>query len=181
MVGASPKVGPGRQGNRGDVRDDERDLWLPPHRLRRYQWQKVLAALTVLVIFVGWMVLRWQSTTVRITTGGLMVITIWVLVRSIVSDVGRGRGRQVTVQDGVMRVTTPGGDTDVALDKVQQAEWQNGSADAYGLSLYDGAGHTLVHLDASLLADEAEARVFLNWVRQRADVKFEVRWPAVGD
>jgi hypothetical protein len=161
---------------------DEAHEWLPATRLRRYQWQKGVGALFMAGIFGGWLVIQWSNPVVRLLSVGLIGVTAWVLWRSVVDDLDRARGRQVTVTRATIRVTTPQGATQARFRDVAVARWVDVTdvpADAReraGLWLYDRHGQPLVQLDTRILADEPEARAFLGWARRRADLGFEVRW-----
>lgn len=153
----------------------EDDLWLPPRRLRRYQWNKVVGGCLMSMIFVGWLLLQWSNPTMRLVAGGLICVTGWVLIQSITNDCRRDRGRQVKIADGELMVTAPHGMTQIRLDQVAQARWDEDSHP--GLWLYDTNGRTLIHIDAHFLPDQAEARSFLGWARKHADLPFDVHWP----
>ena len=157
--------------------DAQRNLWLPPGRLLRYQLIKVGAAAIALAIFTLWQTLRWHNPAMRVLTIALQVITVWVVARSVVSDILRARGRQLELTDGVLLGARPGGSFAVALADVAQAQWRDDTDAALGLWLLDAQGHTLVQLDANFIADESEARDFLRWARQRSTLEFPVRWP----
>lgn len=154
---------------------DESCLWLPPHRIARYQWSKVIGGLVVCLIFSGWLVLQWSNPVMRWLAGGLIAVTVWVVGASIAADLRRGRGRQVAIVGGQVIVTTPGGTTSTCLAHVADAQWRDQNQP--GLWLFDAQGQVLARLDTDLLADQAEARSFLRWARQRADLPFQVRWP----
>jgi len=154
-------------------------MWLPPNLMHRYQWNKVIGGLLVSVIFIGWLILQGSNPAMRILAITLIVVTCWVVIRSMLDDTRRNRGRQITLADGVMRITTPDGTSPIRLADVALAQWcQN---DPPGLWFYDQQHQPLAHLDTVFLADQTQARNFLGWARQHADLPFEVRWPKTLD
>jgi len=161
--------------NPGDA--TEQHLWLPPGRLWRYQVVKLGAAGIALAIFGLWLTLRWHEPMMRWGTLALITVTVWVVARSIVTDVTRARGRQLQIRDDTLYGTTPDGDFTLALRDVAEARWRDDADATLGLWLLDAHGHTLVHLDGHFLADESEARDFLRWARQRSTLQFPVKWP----
>jgi len=154
---------------------DEQNLWLPPHRLRRYQWAKMIGGLLLTGIFAGWMVLQGSNTVMRLVAGLLIGTTVWVVIKSMVDDRRRGRGRQIEIINGRLLVTTPSRVTQTNLDDVADAQWRNDNRP--GLWLYNRNGQILAHLDRDFLIDQAEARSFLGWARKRVNMPFGVRWP----
>jgi len=163
----------------------ERDLWLPPRRMRRYQIAKILTGLLIVAIFCGWLYLQWwQDPTARIAIGGLVVLTAFITARSIIGDVRRARGRQLslTTSSGAAEliVLTPQGQSRFALADIDHGRWRCETVSEFGLWLYDRQGGVLAHLDEGFVADETEARMLLGWMRQRAELTFTVRWPSAG-
>lgn len=155
----------------------ERNLWLPPRRMARYQWAKVVGGLLFAVIFAGWMLIQWSSVAMRVATAGLLTLTAWVTAASIVNDLRRTRGRQVAIASGRLVITTPTGQCDIALTDVAEARWRDDPPTESGLSFHDAAGRCLARLDPAFLESQAEARAFLRWARERADLPFRVVWP----
>ncbi len=161
--------------------EDQAHLWLPPSRMARYQWNKVIGAAVMMIIFAGWMMIQWSNPVMRAASVGLVVVTGWVLWRSVATDRRRVRGRQLAVSDDALYITAPGSEARVALADIAAAWWRDPfcePADRAGLWLYDASVRPLAHLDCTFLADQAEARAFLGWARRRADVHFRVDWTA---
>lgn len=156
---------------------DDRNLWLPPGRLRRYQRNKVIVGLLMAAIFAGWLVAQWSNLLLRGVSLGLMLTTFWIVIRSLVVDTRRSRDRQVLVQGQCLVIEGSGRTQRAILTDVTVAHWYNQPQARAGLWFYDDCGQVLAHLDSAILADESEARAFLGWARQRADCPFEVRWP----
>ncbi len=154
---------------------EEKDLWLPPRQMRRYQRNKIIVGLLVSAIFVGWLTLQWSSPIMRLVSAGLVAVTLWTMIQSTANDRRRTNGRQVKVSDGQWVVTTPDQVVQLRLADVAMARWRDD--DDPGLWLYDAAGQLLVHLDTDFLADQAEARNFLGWVRRQSEIPFDVEWP----
>ena len=163
------------------TRADERHLWMPPRRLRDYARARVLGAVLFSLIFVGWMIIQWSSPVMRYGSMVLIGITAWVTAVSVLGDLRRARARQVavnTTDPATLEITTPQGTTRVALKDVASAAWRESTMEETGLWLYDGDGKLLAQIDGDTIVDQAEARVFLRWLRERVTVPFEVKWPA---
>ncbi len=143
--------------------------------MARYQWNKTIGGLLFASIFAGWMVIQWSSVAMRFVAGGLMVVTAWVTIASVVADVRRSRGRQLAVEPGRLIIESPGDRRVIDVTQVARAQWRNTPEPI--LTLYDAEGVVVAELDAAFLADESEARTFLGWARQRTDLPFEVDWP----
>ena len=165
----------GESRDTGRVTPSERDLWMPLAKLYRYQGFKLIGSLMMSGIFLGWLVLQGSNPVMWWLCVGLIAVTLWVVLTSMVHDARRARDRQVWVIDAVMGVTTPRGAVQICLDEVAWAQWRD-EVDP-GLWLYNREGQPLMHLDLDCLADQAEARMFLNWARQRTDLSFKVYWP----
>ncbi|MEX0774802.1 MAG: hypothetical protein WD042_03705 [Phycisphaeraceae bacterium] len=153
-------------------------LWLPPRRLRRYTWAKIVTSTIIAATFVGWMWLQWSSPMMRLAAPLLLVITCWVLVRSIAEDYKRARGRQIAVEGDTLEVTDAEQTCGIAMSRIAKGQWLDDPADRRGLHLLDAEGKPLVHLNEAFLADEAEARAFLGWLRQQSQARFDVQWSA---
>ena len=156
---------------------NDRNLWLPPARLRRYQRNKAIVGLLMAAIFAGWLVVQWANVLLRWVSLGLLLTTLWILIRSLVVDTQRSRNRQVMVDGRHLVVEGPARTQRALLAEVSVAHWYNQPPSQAGLWFYDHRGHVLAHLDSAFLADESEARAFLGWTRQRAKTQFQVRWP----
>lgn len=154
---------------------NEQNLWLPPRRLRRYQWAKMAGGLLLTATFSSWMILQGVNTAMGWAAGFLIGVTVWVVIKSTLDDHRRGRGRQIEIVDGRLLVTTPDRVTRANLADVTDAQWR--SDNQPGLWLYNQSGQTLAHLDRDFLMDQAEARSFLGWARKRVNMPFGVRWP----
>ncbi|MEX2215553.1 MAG: hypothetical protein WD768_15585 [Phycisphaeraceae bacterium] len=163
--------------------DDERHLWMPPRRLRDYARARVLGAVLFSLIFVGWLIIQWSNPVMRYGSIALILITAWVTAASILNDVRRARARQVALiatEPAMLEITTPQGTSRVGLETIVRAVWREHSMEEMGLWLYGSEGAVLSRLDGDTIVDQAEARVFLRWLRERAAVNFEVSWPQVG-
>ena len=156
---------------------DERNLWLPPVHLRRYQAVKIGIALLMAAIFVLWLAVGWRSLWVRCLVFGLLIVTAWVTIRSIRSDAERVRSRQLEIRDDMLCGTRPAGAFQFRFADIALAQWRERTAEELGLWLLDRGGRVLLHLDSGFFADQAEARAFLRWARARTHLPFEVQWP----
>ncbi len=180
--GASPCDAPPAT-SRGAVppaKDPEKLLWMPPKRLRRYQWQKVLAGALVSVIFLGWLAIQWSSPLVRTMSLLLLGVTAWVVVRSIADDAARSHGRQIALIPGpspALEIATPHSLVRVPLHNVHEAQWCEEPLEQAGLWLFDEHHRALGHLDSAFFADQLEACAFLRWARRQVHIDFPVRWP----
>ncbi len=155
----------------------EANLWMPPGRLLRYQIVKLGAAAIALGIFAIWLTLRWHVAPLRWLTLALAAMTVWIVARSIISDITRARGRQLEIVDNVLRGIRPQGAFQIPLADIAEAHWRDDTTQTLGLWLLDANGNTIVQLDDGFIADESEARDFLRWARQRGKLDFPVRWP----
>jgi len=154
----------------------ESPLWFPPKSMRRYQWAKGIGGAIFALTFAGWMLLQWSSPMMRWVAVGLVAMTAWVTVASLISDHRRSRGRQVRLDREALWITSPRGTTRVVLAEVAEAHWRQDTSSKTGLWLYDHGGRAMAHLDAAFLADQGEARRFLAWARRQAPLRFAVRW-----
>ena len=161
------------------IDDGESRLWLPPRRLRRYQWFKTFGALVMAAVFTGWMVMYRSNPHVWIPLVLILMVTAWVLIKSITADLDRARHRQLAVDADQLIVTTPQGTRRVMWSHVLNARWCDEPINELGLWLYDRQGDVLTHLDQSFLIDQSEAQAFLAWARKRAVLDFEVQWPRI--
>jgi hypothetical protein len=157
--------------------DSESSLWMPPRRMRQYHLVKSAGAVLFTGIFAGWLVLQWSNPVMRGFIALLVLVTGWITVSSIVADIRRGRGRQVGVQGRSLQVTGPGLALSLPLTQIATGQWRDEWQDDAGLSLLDAQGRRLVLLDGHYLANQTEARAFLNWLRRQTQVHFPVQWP----
>lgn len=156
-------------------------LWLPPHRLRQYQFAKLVGGALVALIFVGWLWIQWSNPWMRALSGTLIVVTVWIVAVSIRNDHQRSVGRQIAVAARTLTLTTPkNGEQTIDLVDISRAQWRDDELDQAGLWLLDQQDRALAHLDVDFLAEEAEARVFLAWLRRETNVSFDVCWPERG-
>jgi len=151
--------------------------WLPPERMARYQAAKIIGSLFFIAIFAGWLYIQWSNPTMRLFAIALLTLTAWLTIKSIIADALRSRGRVITVTRDALRVTQPGNDVEVRLADVSHGEWREETEDDFGLALVSPDGRRLARLDHVFLADQAEARMFLNWLRKHSGATFDVRWP----
>lgn len=156
---------------------DEKNLWLPPRRLRRYQILKTGAGILAAAIFIFWILQLRQNIWMIFFAVLLVIITAWVTVASILRDMGRARRRQIAVHTGALLIESPTDNLRVELEKVHHAQWRHDSESTLGLWLFDKPKTVLAHIDGEFLADEAEARAFLQWLRERTGRHFKVQWP----
>lgn len=171
LAGPTPAASPP-----GAVHSDERNLWMPPRQMRRYQLHKAMGGLLILSIFMGWLVLMWSNPLMRVMVIVLIGLTLWVVVGSLFDDLRRSQGRQIEIINRQLTVTQPDGVTHVRLSDVAEAQWYDDEEP--GLRFRNRTGELLVHLDTDFLTDQAEARSFLHWARQRTDLPFKVKWPS---
>ncbi len=153
----------------------EQNLWLPPARLRRYEWNKVIGGLLACTIFAGWLVLQWSNPVMRLVSLLLITVTAWVVVSSIRDDRRHSHGRQIALTHDILSITMPDATTPVRLADVALAQWRDD--DQPGLWFYGTDNRVLAHLDTDFLADQEQARRFLRWARQLTPLPFDVRWP----
>jgi hypothetical protein len=155
---------------------DERNLWLPPRGMRRYQVAKAVGGTLILLIFAGWLFIQWSNLAMRLLAITLMLITLYVVLVSILTDRHRSRGRQIAIEGDVLTITSPQSSATVRLGEIASAEWREEPDEDAGLHLLNGAGQPLVRIDTDFLADEAEARTFLGWVRDRSGATLKAQW-----
>ena len=130
----------------------------------------------MVVIFLGWLVLQWSNFVMRTVAIGLISTTLWVLIQSIRDDRRRSHGRQIQIVGETLSITQAGTVTTIPLAQVAKARWQDEPTP--GLFFHDDQGQSLAHLDSDFLANQAEARCFLGWLRKHANLSFKVRWPS---
>lgn len=162
-------------------------VWLPRDRMVRYQWGKIATGTLMGMTFAGWLVLQWSSVPARLAIGGLLILTVWVVASSVLSDARRMRGRSISLRPGaadpgslLLEITQPSGRLAIDLSEVAAGAWCDDPENRPGLSLYSRHDEPLASLDYDFLADEAEARLFLRWLRTHSDTNFPVRWPDPG-
>ncbi len=153
-----------------------RAIYQPPQLLARYERAKVVGGLLFVAIFAGWLWLQWSNPWMRMLTGALLVMTAWFTVASILTDLRRHHGRQIELVGRALLVTSPQGTCWIELSDVEHAQW----SDDAGMSFVRRDGLALGRIDLVTIADEDEARRFMGWLRQRANVGFNVRWPQQG-
>jgi hypothetical protein len=154
---------------------NESALWLPPRRLRQYTRARLVGAALFLAIFAMWLVLQWSSATMRCVAIVLMLVTILVTWASISRDHRRARGRQVRCERDRLTITRPDATSVLLLGDVDHAVWREVDS-GFELAFCDSAGRSLACLDEHYLGDQAEARAFLHWLRQRTQIRFDVKW-----
>jgi len=157
---------------------EEHRLWLPPHRLRRYQTTKIFFAIIVGAIFVLWLFIQWSNLPIRLLSILLLIITIWTTAVSIMRDARRCRNRQIEINPDALVLAGPTGRIRIKLTDIAVAQWKDETHQTTGLWLYDQQHRLLAHLDQNLLADESEARSFLGWARGQIHLPFQVMWPS---
>lgn len=150
----------------------EINLWMPPTRLREYQRAKFVGAILFTFIFGGWLVIQWSNSVMRYAMIGLIVVTQWTTLQSVLTDRRRSRGCQVVIYDGVIEVVVDGRRERVSVTDIARAEWR-----LAGMSFFSQDGRLLLNLNEDILADEDEARAFLGWARKRTDLPFTIHWP----
>lgn len=149
-----------------------------------YQWGKIATGILMALTFTGWMILQWSSPLARTAIASLILVTTWVVVSSVLSDARRMRGRELSLKPTVndphhltLHITQPGDSQTLDLSQVSTAQWRDDTADDTGLWFYDDHNNPLAHLNNDFLADQAEARLFLRWLRTSSTTNFPVRWP----
>jgi len=162
--------------------DQERDLWLPPSRMRRYQRTKIIAATLFCLIFVSWLIAQWNDPTVWVICVALMGATVWVTTLTVVRDAQQIRDRQIAVRQGLLEITCETDHSTIELSSISRVVWRDKPSPSHddpdsGLSFYDSAGHTLGRLDLFFLPDQNEARNFIGWLRRRVDLACKIEWP----
>jgi hypothetical protein len=156
--------------------DADRVVYQPPQLLAKYERAKLIGGLLFAAIFAGWLWLQWSNPWMRVAAGALLLLTAWITASSIVTDLRRHQGRQIELAGRALLVTTPEGTCWIQLPDVAVAQW----TDDAGLRFDRADGQTLGRIDLVTLADEDEARRFLGWLRQHAQVDFAVQWPQRG-
>jgi len=159
------------------VSHDETHLWLPPGRLRLYAWARVIGALLFVIIFSGWILIRWSNPAMGYFAGILVLITLMVTTRSLLIDRRRAKGRQIILGAGLMIIRTHDCWVEVKLDDISHARWMESHPSVSGLWLFNRIGESIAHVDREFLADQSEARAFLRWFRCRTSRSFKVQWP----
>jgi hypothetical protein len=123
-------------------------LWLPPGRMRRYHLNKILAAALFCALFAGWMFFQWANPIQRLLPMALAVITVLVTGLTVMSEITRARGRQITLKGGparsansakldtggaeadqgtpILEVMTPTDNRRFELASVKRMVWQDG-------------------------------------------------------
>ncbi len=157
--------------------DAEANLFLPPGRLRRYQLSKLAGAAVVGGIFIGWLILQWHHLPMRLAAIGLLAVTVYVTVKSMVSDYLRARGRQVALEGGELVITRQGKSSRVKLQSIAEIHWREADSSELGLWLMDAQGQPLEHLEEAFVQDQREARAFLGWLRRVTGMNWPTRWP----
>lgn len=157
---------------------DERNLWMPPHRMARYQWVKIGGGLLMIAIFLGWLVIQWSNPPMRWFAMALLGITAWVVIISCVNDRTRSHGRQLAIKGHSLVVTLLNEPFSIPVDTIAYAQWREDDFETAGLWLFDAQDRQLAHLDLNFIGDQNEARSFLQWARDRVNFSFEVHWPA---
>jgi len=101
-----------------------------------------------------------------------------VTYRSIRYDLIASAGRQITLKNRTLEIVSPDIDGQVSfeLSQVGRAVWRHDNDVSAGLWFFDERGEVLVHLDINYVGEEAEARVFIGWLRRQTDVPFDVEW-----
>ena len=167
-----------KPGSKAVVSDGEPHVW----PLRRYSPRDRSLRLLGGSILGGalalWVIVCWPSLTMRVVALGLLAVIGWA-VAPAVFDQPRPTERQITVDEHGLSVRAARAEVSVAWRDVKRAQWRQDRRDAFGLWLYDGDGRILAHLDASLLADQDEARAFVKWARQVTGRKLDIEWAQV--
>ncbi len=153
----------------------ESSLWFPPKAMLRYGIAKLIAGAMFTLLF-AWLAFQWGITgTIGFTAIVFACFTPVITVTSIIADGNRMLRRQVEWTGEELVVTTPEGKTHLRVNEIGRAAW-HAAADGFGLTFYDREGFVIVRLDPVFLADEADARVFLRWLRTKTQTPFEVIW-----
>ncbi len=150
-------------------------LWMPPSRIRRYQYIKIAAGVGIIAVFAGWMVNMQGRPAMWWLSAALILATLWTVGRSLLLDFRR-RGRQLAVAEEGLVLSGPDGTRQVRFADVTEARWRNDREQDVGLWLYGADGRVIAHLDQGLLADEAEARAFVRWIRAHRSFDFNIEW-----
>lgn len=159
--------------------------FLPPERMARYQWAKVIGGAFFVAIFSGWLFIQWSNALMRTIAAALVLLTVWQTLRSVVADAMRTRGRLIELtwepggerDDAVLRITTPERVSLIPVRDIASARWSDDDDHTFGLVLLDRNGGQLAHLDAWFVDHQEEARTLLHWARQHTRFEFPVHWP----
>lgn len=159
--------------------------FLPPERMVRYQWAKLIGGAFFVAIFSGWLFIQWSNLLMRAIAATLVLLTVWQTLRSVVADTLRSRGRLIELtwspgggrDDAVLRITTPERVSLIPVCDIASARWSDEDDHTFGLVLLDRQGGQLAHLDAWFVDHQEEARTLLNWARQHTRFEFPVHWP----
>lgn len=158
--------------------NDESNLWLPPRRMRQYEIAKAATGL-IAIFILAWLTAQWSGV-MQWMGIALIIITAWVTIGSIITDIRHARGRQVGVEGGTLRITDGQDVNEVPLCDISRAQWRDDDAAETGLFLYGEGNEELGRLNTHFLADETEARTFIGWLRGRAGITLHVDWPDRG-
>ncbi len=153
-------------------------VWLPAHRMRQYQRAKLIGAALFALIFAGWLYLQWSNPPLRWFTLALLALTGWVTFRSVREDARRTRGRRLAVVDDALLITIDDLTQRLPLSAARLV-WREDHDTTLGLWFYDAQGQTLAHLDGEFFAEQAEARMFMGWLRRHTTLPLVVQWPTV--
>jgi hypothetical protein len=158
-----------------------RIYWRPPALMKRYQIAKLVGAAFFVVIFAGWLWIQWSNPIMRIVAAGLLIMTVWFTLQSVVSDAKRTH-HQIAFMDGNLEVISPteGGlnTNKVPFADIAHAQWREDTYETAGLWIIGHKGESLAHIGLDHVADQAEARSLAGWIRSAARFPLEVRWPS---
>lgn len=153
-------------------------VWPLRRYSRRDRMVRVIGGSIVGGALLIWLNAYWHSSTMRFVSLGLLAAIVW-LIAPVVFDQNRSTDRQITIDDYGLRLHTTHAEVTVAWHDIKHAQWRQDRPDKFGLWLFDGDESVLAHLDAKLLADQGEARAFIKWAKQLAEIRFDIQWTQV--
>jgi hypothetical protein len=163
----------------GDAAPDAQShIWPRRRYSQRDRATRLVGGSVIGAAVLFWLTAYWPSPAMRLVSLGLLVVVAW-LVAPAAFDVPRPAQRQMQVDAQRLHLRTANGDYSVAWSDVAHGQWRQDRPDVFGLWLYDDQERVLVHLDATLLTDQVEAKAFIEWATQQIGTKLDIRWTQV--
>jgi len=160
--------------------DNGRHVWSAARSEQRDRMARLVGGAIGAAFVVVWMVVYWPNLTMRFVTLGLLIAIVWMVAPALFDNPATPPHGRIVIDDEYLQMESHQGDAiAVAWKDVALAQWRQDQPEKFGLWLFDADGHALAHLDATLLTNQSEARDFVKWARQLADLSFEIRWTQV--
>lgn len=159
---------------------DGRHVWPAARSEQRDRWARLVGGAIGATFLVVWMVVYWPNVTMRFVSLGLLIAIVWMMAPALFDNPDASPQGRIAIDDEYLQMESHQGDAIVVAWKdVASGQWRQDQPEKLGLWLFDGDGRVLAHLDATLLANQGEARAFVKWAGQLADLPFEIRWTQV--